>query len=252
MKKSAFTLVELLVVIAIIALLMAILMPALRAARDQAKRIHCLSNVKTLALAWYMYQDENDTKLVGGDTRDDDDWVATPTGNSIEEKKDAIRKGKLFPYTSKTIDVYRCPADLRQKDPTQFAFRSFSIAGGANGEDWGEYNEAKTYLNLKRAASRYVFVEEIDPRGFNVGSWQMNVKSKTWVDPLAMWHNKRSTIGYADGHAEMHVWVDESFKDWCKGAWDKPGSFNFGMTPPSDERTDVDFMAAAFPYRSLK
>jgi prepilin-type N-terminal cleavage/methylation domain-containing protein/prepilin-type processing-associated H-X9-DG protein len=252
MKRPAFTLVELLVVIAIIALLMAILMPALRAARDQAKRVHCVSNVKTLALAWYMYQDENDAKLVGGDTRTNEDWVATPAGNSIEDKKEAIRKGKLFPFTGKTVDVYRCPADFRLKDPAQYAFRSFSIAGGANGEDWAEYNEAKTYLDLKNAATRYIFVEEIDPRGDNIGSWQMNVKSKTWVDPMAMWHKERSTIGYADGHAEMHPWTDKSFIEWCKGAWDRPGSFTFGMTPPSGERTDIEFMATGFPYKSLK
>jgi len=68
MKKRAFTLIELLVVIAIIAVLMAILMPSLRAARDQAKRVHCVSNVKTLSLAWFMYKDENDDNLVGGHT----------------------------------------------------------------------------------------------------------------------------------------------------------------------------------------
>jgi prepilin-type N-terminal cleavage/methylation domain-containing protein len=66
MKPRAFTLIELLVVIAIIALLMAILMPSLRLAKDQAQRVHCVSNTKTLALAWFMYKDENDAKIVGG------------------------------------------------------------------------------------------------------------------------------------------------------------------------------------------
>ena len=60
MKTKAFTLIELLVVIAIIAVLMAILMPTLRAAKDHARRIHCVSNVKTLALGWFIYQDDND------------------------------------------------------------------------------------------------------------------------------------------------------------------------------------------------
>jgi prepilin-type N-terminal cleavage/methylation domain-containing protein len=68
MKTKAFTLIELLVVIAIIAVLMAILMPALRAAKDHARRIHCISNVKYLALAWFMYQDDNDGELVPGHT----------------------------------------------------------------------------------------------------------------------------------------------------------------------------------------
>jgi len=67
-NRKAFTLIELLVVIAIIAVLMAILMPSLRTAREQARSISCRSNVRTLTLAWIIYKDESDGKLVGGDT----------------------------------------------------------------------------------------------------------------------------------------------------------------------------------------
>ena len=67
-RKMGFTLIELLVVIAIIAVLMAILMPALNRAREQGKRSTCLSNLKQLTLAWIMYADDNDDKLVCGDT----------------------------------------------------------------------------------------------------------------------------------------------------------------------------------------
>jgi len=65
-KRTGFTLMELLVVIAIIAILMAILMPALQRAREQGKRAVCLSNLKQLALAWSVYADENDDKIVNG------------------------------------------------------------------------------------------------------------------------------------------------------------------------------------------
>jgi len=250
MKTRAFTLIELLVVIAIIAVLMAIIMPSLRAVRDQAKRVHCVSNVKTLALGWFMYKDDNDGDLVPGHTNPGC-WVLAPADNStIEQKKQAIRDGLLFPYVGKAVDVYACPADDRDKDPSQYTFRSFSIAGGANGETWSGYTGAKKYTDLKRPATRYIFVEEIDPRGYNVGSWQMNPGPKTWVDPVAMWHNKQSTLGFADGHAEMHRWIDEHFIEWNLRAMYNEG-FSFNLTPPADEREDIEFMAKGFPYKSL-
>jgi prepilin-type N-terminal cleavage/methylation domain-containing protein/prepilin-type processing-associated H-X9-DG protein len=252
MKTKAFTLIELLVVIAIIAILMGIILPSLRAARDHAKRVHCVSNVKTLSLAWFMYQDDNDGELVPGHT-DPGNWVLRPPSNAtIEQKKQAIRDGLLFPYVGKEVDVYACPADQRDKDPGKYTFRSFSIAGGANGESWSGYTKAKKYNDLKRPGQRYIFCEEIDPRGYNVGSWQMNPGPKTWVDPVAMWHNKQSTLGFADGHAEMHRWLDQSFIEWNLRAM-VPGvvSFTFSLTPPSDERNDIEYMARAFPYKSL-
>jgi prepilin-type N-terminal cleavage/methylation domain-containing protein len=66
-REDGFTLVELLVVIAIIALLMAILLPALGRARELGKRAVCLSQLKQLGTAWYMYCDDNKEKLAVGD-----------------------------------------------------------------------------------------------------------------------------------------------------------------------------------------
>jgi len=264
MKSRAFTLIELLVVIAIIALLMAILMPSLRLAKDQAQRVHCVSNTKTLALAWFMYKDENDGKIVGGATwviKDEvsgkpiPPWVAGQTGNWARQKQD-IKDGALYPYTGKTEDIYRCPGDRRKESSSgiQPTFRTFSIAGGANGERWGTYDPIKLYTDLKNPAIRYIFVEEMDTRGSNLGSWQMHPRrtGSTWVDPVAMWHNKKSTLGFADGHADMHEWKDQSFIEWNLQAMNTPASFNFSMTPPAEDYTDIDYMAKAFPYLRLK
>ena len=255
MKKAAFTLVELLVVIAIIAVLMAILMPSLRAARDHAKRIHCTNNLRNLSLAWYMYQDENDGKLCGGNPKYDKEspWVRTPRGSSsdpIEREKEGIRQGLLFPFV-KDVDVYRCPADARKKIPGKETFGSYSIAGSANGETWDTSDtvQAKIYADIKRPTSKYIFVEECDPRGVNVGSWVMDFNPAKWVDPFAAWHGRRSCLGYADCHAEMHGWKDESTIEMCKLAANMDtGSIRYPI--PANEGEDVDFMARGNPCKS--
>jgi len=77
-KQRGFTLIELLVVIAIIALLMAVLMPALNRAREQGKRGVCLNNLKQLTLGWILYADDNDDRIVEANTGRSDAWVRWP------------------------------------------------------------------------------------------------------------------------------------------------------------------------------
>jgi len=263
MRKSAFTLVELLVVIAIIALLMAILVPALSRAKDHAKRIICMNNLRTLGQAWYMYQDDNDARLCHGNPGEtaatEWPWIRKPTddprdpADPTKNEREGIKLGALFPYV-KNIDVYRCPADARKNEPGKETFGSYSIAGGANGEGWGTFVQAKSYLNIKNSAMKYIFVEECDPRGTNVGSWVMNLKKlpekSEWVDPFAAWHRDRSCLGYADTRVEMHRWIDQSTLEMCELARNMDTRAFFYEIPAS-EHEDVDFMAAGFPYKSL-
>ncbi len=270
MKSRGFTLIELLVVIAIIAILMAILMPSLKLAKDQATRIHCVNNSKTLLLGWLLYKDEYDGKMVpgatgirsssGGDPRGWNNqlqWVDQPANldASFELKKAAIARGLLFNYVGKEVYLYRCPADRRKESSSlPVAFGTFSIAGGANGEwggTWG-YNNATLYTQIKRPATTYIFVEEMDTRGFNINSWQINPKARTWTDPVAMWHNKKSTLSFADGSAEMHSWESPSFIEWNLKFMNQPGYQQFGMTPPADDLKDINFMVEGFPYASLR
>ncbi|NLT77816.1 MAG: hypothetical protein GXX98_14945, partial [Planctomycetes bacterium] len=72
-----------------------------------------------------------------------------------------------------------------------------------------------------------------------------------WVDPLAMWHPERTTLGFADGHAETHPWQNRSLIEWCHRAMYESGQFAFSMTPPADEQEDIEYMAAGFPCKSI-
>ena len=251
MKTKAFTLIELLVVIAIIAVLMAILMPSLRLAKDQANAIRCVSNIRALTLSWLLYKDDYDAKMVGGHVggiQDNNllDWVDSPStgaGDPIVLKKEAIERGLLWSY-AKNHNIYRCPGDLRKMRPPQYAFRSYSIAGTMFGEErfsnWSS-RALWSYAEIKNPALKYVFVEEIDPRGYNTGSWVMDPDGNNWIDPLAIWHNKRSTFSYADGSAEKHRWVNELTMDMATRAGEgDTGVFN--QTPPANERQDIEFM----------
>lgn len=103
-KREGFTLIELLVVIAIIAVLMAILFPALRSVREQGKRTVCLNHLKQLSLGWMLYAYDYDGNIVFADilntTGTNNWWVRWPSGgaenSSMEEWQKAIKEGQPY------------------------------------------------------------------------------------------------------------------------------------------------------------
>src|SRR5205823_707627 len=113
---NAFTLIELLVVIAIIAILAALLLPAISRVPDKSKQAACANHLHQLSLAAQIYTADNDGKLVENlpTGRDTNSWVA---GNlklpNNATNQNLIKQGKLFPYASHA-GVYRCPADVSQ------------------------------------------------------------------------------------------------------------------------------------------
>ena len=270
-KEKAFTLIELLVVIAVIALLLAVVIPTLQNAKRQAQFIACLANQNSLATGWHMYADDNDSLIVGGHTTltpydlwsgtsiPTFAWVCRPqtdTGASrhdestVEEELIGVRRGLLYSYVE-ADDSYHCPGDRRYLDIAIITevgdggYRSYSIAGGMNGVNpeggWWIIPHQKLD-KIKSPGDKYVFVEEPDGRGYNMGSWVIDPVSDEWVDPIAIWHNIKGSLGFADGHAERHNWKD-------KEAIELAEAQDFYVMDPDGE--DINYMQRNYAYERL-
>jgi hypothetical protein len=252
-SKTVLTKKEFVVVLVCIIFLILNVSAVTETGRGHAKQIVCLNNVKQLSNAWLLYTEDNDGELVDAHiTTYGDAWIKYPPWHaSIEQQHQAIRDGLLFPYIDNVL-IYLCPTDQRLRELNEFAFTSFLIANGANGENWpGDHIPAKKYTELENPANKYVFLEYIDPRGsYSGSSWQMSFSPLRWIDPVAMWHKECTTLGFADGHSETHRWYNKSFIDWCYKGMYEPKSFAFYMTPPLDELEDITYMSNAFPCKS--
>jgi len=276
-KQNAFTLVELLVVIAIIALLMVILLPALNLAKRKASAIVCLANTKNLAVGWYMYQEENDGRLVGGRMESVDEkgrpigWIRTPrdiNGNpsgytqvtppvTDEDEIRGIEAGSLYPYL-KDPDVYHCPGDNIRKsiyDGTG-VFVTYAIARCLNSFSPGTKTQIRNFSEITRPSERYVFVETAEARNWNMGaSFVMAAPEYTgrsewgWWGPMAVNHGDSSILGFCDGHSEIRKWRDR-FTIERVDKLHRAGVGLYGQEyPPPDEVSDIQYMADGWAYR---
>ena len=269
-KKRAFTLIELLVVIAVIAILMAILMPALRAARELARSSNCLANQRSLVLAYTMYADDNDGRIVRGhvdrNNLDSPMWALPPIDASgayidgtplLEDRIRGIKRGALYPYIN-DHDMYHCPGDNRYQTgaPEHLRmYRSYIIpdvlsAARKGFHSWTENRYKyfpKKLSEITQGGRRYLFVEsEFQNPNFNYdhGGWSFAPWVDTrWVDALATFHTKSATFGFADGHAEKHKWVHT--ETWKIFIGDLPIST---LQPAAGMNEDWRWCWERFPY----
>jgi prepilin-type N-terminal cleavage/methylation domain-containing protein len=207
-RRRAFTLVELLVVIGIITLLISILIPVLGRARDQAQRAKCMSNLRTLTHAWTMYANEHKGKLARAETYASN-WAARPPdpGGWVWDGPGTspITNGSLWRYVN-VLEIYRCPADfIIDRDGSQRA-RSYSINGYLNGS-WSTYQSVTQITQIKRSSEIFCFIEELDYRGWNIGSFVVDPPN-IWVDYVPSWHLRGACLSFVDGHCEAWQWVD--------------------------------------------
>ena len=246
-EKDGFTLIELLVVIAIIAILAAMLLPALAKAKQKTQGIYCLNNTKQLVYAWLVYAQDNIDKLSpnrdGGDVQNiagltlnwtrpipyanlswADGWENFVAGNTDNTNTLNLTFAALGPHTSKSVGIYHCPADIytaRQAGGEMPRVRSNSMngfvgdrnntAGGRN--DW--YSTYRQYIKLSNIvrptpSDLWVLVDE-HPDSINDGWLITDVIDRTrWVDLPASYHNGACGFAFADGHSEIHKWREAS------------------------------------------
>jgi prepilin-type N-terminal cleavage/methylation domain-containing protein len=241
--RTGFTLIELLVVIAIIAILAAMLLPALAAAKRKAGTAVCMNNHKQLLLGWKMFADDNGDHMVGADCKDSTCWRIEPgdgtytvvptipltmTDPSLLNKfmdEQGYLQGSLYRYCPNP-EIMHCPADIRYKSGIP-AFCSYSVPTGMNGSKTATYPAVIPLAkdtDIHHPTDAFVFDEEASNQnvnnsgyyedqncwamGFPAGATPPTYNSVVFWDATAAFHLTSAVFGFADGHAENHKWLD--------------------------------------------
>ncbi|HEV2207285.1 MAG TPA: prepilin-type N-terminal cleavage/methylation domain-containing protein [Verrucomicrobiae bacterium] len=258
--RGGFTLIELLVVIAIIAILAAMLLPALSKAKLKATAINCVSNLRQLTIAGQVYGADFADAIPPNYINDTNAWV----GGDVSKLPGAtnvldIQRSKLFPY-NQSLAIYRCPADkiavATRSVPRVRSYSASSMMGILN--DWAqqaihpgirENRKFSDPLNPGAARTFYFVDEQSDPNdltgydnrsSLDDGCFAVNSTTgpTEWQNSPASRHGNAGALSFADGHAEQWHWFGGRTQ-WLTG-------INVQGTAPLD-RDLARFKEASFP-----